>query len=83
MNDGVCIHNAAGEFAAQQIKAFLAANDIPSDLIGEALRNTHGLTLDGLGCVKILVPEEHADKARDLLARVESGEMELDENLQE
>ena len=79
MKDNVCIHIADGEFAAQQIKAFLAVHDIPSEFLGEALRKTRGLTLDGLGAVKILVSEELADKARDLLARVQAGEMELDD----
>ena len=79
MNEQVCIHIADGEFAAQQIKAFLAVHDIPSEFLGEALRKTHGLTLNGLGAVKILVPEEYSDRARDLLARVQAGEMELDD----
>ena len=79
MNEQVCIHIADGEFAAQQIKAFLAVHDIPCEFLGEALRKTLGLTLNGLGAVKILVPEEYSDRARDLLARVQAGEMELDD----
>jgi len=78
MKETFCIHIADGEFAAQQIRAFLAAHDIPSEFLGEALRNTHGLTLDGLGAVKILVAEEFVDQARALLARVQAGELELD-----
>jgi hypothetical protein len=78
MKQAVCIHIADGEFAAQQIRAFLAAHEIPSEFLGEALRNTHALTLNGLGGVKILVDEDRADEARALLARVQAGELELD-----
>lgn len=74
------IHSAAGEFEAQQVRAFLEAHGIASEFRGEALRNTHGLTLDGLGLVEILVAPEDADRARQLLTRVEAGELALDEN---
>ena len=47
---------------------------------GEALRKTHGLTLDGLGMVQILVRESDADPARELLAAVERGELALEED---
>ena len=76
MSQGICVHIADGEFAAQQIKAFFAAHDIPSEFVGEALFNTHGLTLDGLGAVKVLVPEEFAERARELLVLVQSGDLQ-------
>ena len=78
MNQGVCVHIADGEFAAQQIKAFFAAYDIPSEFVGEALRKVHGFTLDGLGAVKIMVPDEFAEQARELLERVQAGELQLE-----
>lgn len=74
-----CIHRVSGEFEAQQIKAFLGVHDIPCEFRGEALRKTHGLTLDGLGMVEIHVPPEFVEQARDLLARVESGEMRVED----
>lgn len=74
-----CVHVAAGEFAAQQVKAFLASHDIPSEFRGEALRMTHGFTLDGLGEVRVHVAPEHIEEARELLARVEAGELNLEE----
>jgi len=73
------VFTAEGEFEAQQIRAFLQAHGIPCRLEGEALRKTHGLTLDGLGYVKIHVPPERIADARELLARVESGELTLPE----
>lgn len=77
MADETCVYTANGDPEAQQIKAFLEAHDIPCALRGEALRMTHGFTLDGLGVVRVSVAEENAAKARELLARVESGELEL------
>ena len=80
-DDGVVIHRAAGEFNAQQIRAFLESHEIPSTFKGEALRNVHGFTLDGLGEVSIVVPSEFADRARELLRRVEEGDLKVDETM--
>ena len=68
---------AAGEIEAQQVRAFLESEGIPSIVHGEALRKTHGLTLDGLGAVHILVDDAYADRARALLASAENGEFRL------
>ena len=76
---GTCVHTAAGEFEAQQIKAFLKANGITCRIEGEALRNTHGLTIDGLGAARIVVPDEFADEARSLLAQADSGELTIED----
>ena len=58
---------ANGEIHAQQIRAFLEAAGIPTLVHGEALRHTHGLTLNGLGTVEILVALEDVAQARALL----------------
>ena len=44
-----CVFMASGEIHAQQVRAFLEAAGIATFERGEALRHTHGLTLDGLG----------------------------------
>jgi hypothetical protein len=72
-----CVFKTNGEGEAQQVKAFLRAHGITAELRGEALRMTHGLTLDGLGVVRVIVAPEQVDEARELLARAESGELEL------
>lgn len=59
-----CVFVASGEMQAQQVRAFLEAAGVPTMERGEALRNTHGLTLDGLGAVEILVAAGDADQAR-------------------
>ena len=68
---------ASGELHAQQIRAFLEAAGISAIERGESLRNTHGLTVDGLGAVEILVAEADADRARSLLADAEAGTFRL------
>ncbi len=75
-----CVHTASGEAQAQQIRAFLEANEIPCSFHGEALRKTHGLTLDGLGMVEIHVPEAFVERAQELLAAADSGELSLPED---
>jgi hypothetical protein len=68
---------ANGEMHAQQVRAFLAAAGIESAERGEALRLTHGLTLDGLGGVEILVAPADAERARALLDSAEAGTFRL------
>jgi len=75
----VVVSTVQGQFVEAQIKAFLEAHDIPCQLRGEALRVTHAISIDGIGAAEVLVPAELADKARDLLARAERGELALDD----
>jgi len=77
---GTCVFVASGEIEAQQIRAFLEAHGIPCAFRGEALRKTHGLTLDGLGLVEILVPEEFTAQARELLASADAGELAIEDD---
>jgi hypothetical protein len=79
MTEGLCVFTANGDIEAQQVRAFLEAAGIASQLRGESLRNTHGLTLHGLGTVEILVPEEDAERASALLASAERGAFRLDD----
>ena len=75
--DENCVYKTNGDIEAQQIKAFLAAHGIPCQFRGEALRMTHGFTLDGLGVVRICVPGPMVDEARELLARADAGEWSI------
>jgi hypothetical protein len=68
---------ANGQVHAEQIRAFLDAAGILSVERGEALRNTHGLTVDGLGAVEILVPEADAAHAREILQSADAGDFRL------
>ena len=68
-----CVFVANGEIHAHQVRTFLEAAGIQAAERGEALRNTHGLTLDGLGGVAIMVADTDADRARSLLASADAG----------
>ena len=78
-DERTCIRRVSGEGEAQQIRAFLNAHDLPCELLGEALRKTHGLTIDGLGEVEVHVAPRHVDEALKLLARVDAGEMQIED----
>jgi hypothetical protein len=75
-----CVFVASGELHAQQVRAFLEAAGISTLERGEALRHTHGLTMDGLGAVQILVPAADAERAKALLASADAGQFRLEEN---
>jgi hypothetical protein len=77
---GRCVFVANGEMQAHQVRAFLEAAGIRTVTRGESLRKTHGLTLDGLGTVEILVAETDADQARALLDSAEAGDFRLDDD---
>ena len=76
-NELITVYLAQGEADETQVRTFLEAYGIPTTSWGEALRKTHALVLDGLGEVQVQVPAEHADRARELLAMVERGELGL------
>lgn len=82
MQNEIVVFSASGEMQAQQIRGFLAAAGISSELRGESLRKTHGLTIDGLGRVEIVVSKDDEEQARALLASAEQGTFRLDEDAQ-
>ena len=69
-----------GSIEAEQVRAFLEAHGIQVLMRGEAIRSTHGLTLDGLGAVNIDVAEDNVNRARELLAAANAGEFRLDDD---
>jgi predicted deacylase len=76
------VYVAQGELEESQVRAFLAAHGITTWVRGEALRKTHGLTLDGLGAVEILVAAADGTQAKELIAKVASGEFTLDDSVE-
>jgi hypothetical protein len=79
-HEPIVVYAAQGEVEEGQVRSFLSAHGIPTSTRGEALRKTHGLTLNGLGQVEILVAPEHADEARDLLDAAEKGDLTLSDD---
>ena len=77
MEQFIAVSTVQGQFAEEQIRAFLEANGIPTEVRGETLRTTYGISVDGIGRVEILVPVDRADEARDLLKQAESGAFSL------
>lgn len=75
-----CVFVATGEIHTQQVRTFLEAAGIPALERGESLRNTHGLTLNGLGAVQIFVAEADVGRARSLLDSAEAGTFRLAED---
>ena len=63
-----------GEVVANILKSHLESEGIPVLLQWESVGRVFGLTVDGLGQVKILVPEEFADEAKHIIEARESPE---------
>jgi hypothetical protein len=61
------VHSAAGQIEAHIIKGKLESEGIPVLLQYES--EIFGLTVDGMGQVRILVPESRAEEARAVIAR--------------
>ena len=76
-----CVFVANGRIEANQVQAFLEARGIPSAQRGETLSTTHGLTIDGLGRVEVLVADADEAAARGLLASAEGGEFRLPDDM--
>lgn len=67
-NQLVAIYRSQGMLAAQVIKAKLEAAGVPCMLKYESAGLVFGLTVDGLGLVEVLVPEEYQADAEALVA---------------
>ena len=76
----VAIYNAR-QIEAQIIKGRLENEGIPVLLSYDSSSLVFGLTVDGLGEVKIMVPESFAEQAKEIL-RVKYNELEIGEDNQ-
>ena len=56
-----------GPAEAEVIKSFLKSHGIPCIFRGQVVQSVHPFSADGLGEIKILVPEEHFALAKKLL----------------
>lgn len=63
------VYTAAGQLQAHVIKGKLESEGIPVLLQYES--QVFGLTVDGMGEVRIMVPEAQAERARQVIARSE------------
>jgi len=76
----VAIYNAK-QIEAQIIKGRLENEGIPVLLSYDSSSLVFGFTVDGLGVVKIMVPERFAEQAREIL-KVKYDELEIGEDNQ-
>lgn len=63
----VTVYTASGQLQAQVFKTKLESAGIPVLLDYESLGVVLGITVDGLGEVRVMVPEGLAEEARALL----------------
>jgi len=63
----VVVHIAQGDFEANVMKSHLESEGIPVFLQWESVGRVYGLTADGLGEIKVLVPRELAEKAKRVI----------------
>ena len=61
------VYRTAGMLQAEVIKGRLESAGIPVMLDYESLGRVMGITIDGLGEVRLLVPDDRAEDARQLL----------------
>lgn len=74
----VVVYTAAGPGPADIIQGSLLAAGIPATTSREGAGAAYGLTVGPLGMVDILVPEEFADQAEQLLAAMQHGDLDDD-----
>jgi len=72
--DFVVVRIARGEAEASIIKSHLECEEIPVMLQFESVGRVLGLTVDGLGEIKILVPRGLVDKAKEIIEPRETAE---------
>jgi hypothetical protein len=61
------VHIAQGELEANVLKSHLESEGIPVLLEYESVGRVIGLTVDGLGMIKVLVPREFAEVAKKII----------------
>jgi hypothetical protein len=71
----------ARQIEAHIIKGRLESEGVPVLLSYDSSSLVFGFTIDGLGVVKIMVPEHLAEQAKEIL-RVKYNELEIGENNQ-
>jgi len=63
----VTVFRAPNEIEAQMIRTLLEGNRIKCCLSGESLRHTHGIMVDGLAEVRILVRDDDEKRAMEII----------------
>ncbi|MDD3677866.1 MAG: DUF2007 domain-containing protein [Dehalococcoidales bacterium] len=61
------VYKAKGELEAQIIKGMLDSYDIPCILRSNAASSVHSFVFDGMGEVRVMVPESFAEEASTII----------------
>jgi hypothetical protein len=77
-SDMACVRICQGLDLAQIYKSKLEAMNIPVLLKYESAGLIFGITVDGLGRVRVMVPQNYADEAEALLADLTEDELNAD-----
>jgi hypothetical protein len=64
----VTVHRSNGTTEAELLRNMLESFGIPSRVSYETMGRLYGITVDGMGEASLLVPEDRAKEAQDLLA---------------
>lgn len=64
----VTVHKTNGVTEADILKNMLESFGIPARVSAEAIGKVLGITVDGMGVAALLVPENRAREAQDILA---------------
>ncbi|MFC2010078.1 putative signal transducing protein [Chloroflexota bacterium] len=70
----VVITKVQGDIIANVLKTHLESEGIPVILEYESLGKVYGITVDGLGEVRILVPQECAEEAKSIIEPIDINE---------
>ncbi len=74
------ITRVPGLLNADMLKIFLESKGIQAMIVQESAGKTFGLTVDGLGHARVYVPEDQVQQTEEILAALDRGEFELDED---
>jgi quinol monooxygenase YgiN len=74
--DLVEVYTEQGHLRAHVVKSKLEAAGIPAMLSYDYASLAFGLTVDGIGKVRVMVRQEHAEEARRILAEEQTTEEE-------
>ena len=66
--DFVTVQTVHGEFEANVIKGRLESEGIPAFLQYESVGRVYNVIVDGIGAIKIKVPAQFAEEAKEILS---------------
>jgi hypothetical protein len=61
------VYKARGELEAQLIKGMLDGYGVPCMLRSNAAGSVHSFVFDGMGEVRVMVPESYAEEAQNII----------------